>query len=505
MKKINILLFVLLIYLSLILRSVEVLCKNFLFGFDQGRDYLAVKDIVVNHKLTLIGSEIGAGSAGFQGIFHGPFHYYFLSIPFIILGGDPYGGIVLMFLFGIASIVLGYFLGKKLFGTTGGIVSALLVAISPPLISQSRFVWNSHPSTLFILLAFYFVYLFTKNKNKKSIFFASFFSGFIYNFELAISIPISITLVLYCIFILRLRNLKHYFLLLSGFILAFLPMLFFELRHGFMGLNGFKNYLLHHEETAVTLTFLQLLTKDHFDSFWFNFSFTFPRQTFIPAILIFLVVFLPALFFFLKEKNTALKNFFKYLLILIPVNFLVFFPLRNAVYAYYLIDLNLSYIFLFSYSIFSAYKNKHLIFKFLLTSFLIIFLVQAIIYYTPNAKYDYSDYGGDAKIKGRLDALDYIYKDAKKEKFGLLVFSPPIYTYPYDYLIWWYGQRKYGYVPYKNKKGLFYLLVEKDSSKPWSYKGWMETVIKTGRVVETKTLPSGFIIQKRISDKKNEI
>src|SRR3989344_1668955 len=80
-------------------RSTELFAHNYLFGFDQGRDYLAVKNIVVGHKLTLIGSEIGAGVAGFQGIFHGPFYYYSLVIPFLLFKGDPYGGMVLMFLF----------------------------------------------------------------------------------------------------------------------------------------------------------------------------------------------------------------------------------------------------------------------------------------------------------------------------------------------------------------------------------------------------------------------
>jgi hypothetical protein len=97
-----------------------------------------------------------------------------------------------------------------------------------------------------------------------------------------------------------------------------------------------------------------------------------------------------------------------------------------------------------------------------------------------------------------LNAIDYIYHDAKGKKFGLLVFYPPIYTYPYDYLIWWHGQEKYHYVPYTKKKGLFYLLIVKDLNKPWSDKGWLETVIKTGKVIETKKLPSGFIIQKRM-------
>ena len=112
--------------------------------------------------------------------------------------------------------------------------------------------------------------------------------------------------------------------------------------------------------------------------------------------------------------------------------------------------------------------------------------------------FDLKDTGGIAKIKGKKDAIDYIYKDAGGKKFGLLVFSPPVYTYPYDYVIQWYGARKYGYIPYNEKKGLFYLLIEVDPEKPWSYKGWLETVVRDGKVINTVTLPSGFIVQKRI-------
>lgn len=174
------------------------------------------------------------------------------------------------------------------------------------------------------------------------------------------------------------------------------------------------------------------------------------------------------------------------------------------IYIYYLIDLNLTYIFFFSYSFWSAFNGKNSLIKTYLTLILLLLLANGIISAVKVYSYDINDYGGDAKIKGRIDAIDYIYKDAKKENFGLLVFSPPVYTYPYDYLLWWYGEKKYGYKPNQNKKGLFYLLMEKDASKPFSYKGWMETVVKTGEVIETKQLPSGFIIQKRMEG-KNEI
>ena len=79
----------------------------------------------------------------------------------------------------------------------------------------------------------------------------------------------------------------------------------------------------------------------------------------------------------------------------------------------------------------------------------------------------------------------------------MFIFSPPIYVYPYDYILWWHAKEKFGYVPDNIKAGTFYLLIEKDNDELW-YKGWLETVIKDGTVIWEKTLSSGFIVQKRI-------
>lgn len=117
-------------------------------------------------------------------------------------------------------------------------------------------------------------------------------------------------------------------------------------------------------------------------------------------------------------------------------------------------------------------------------------------------KNDFNDFGGTHKMKGKMQALDYIYKDAAGKQFNIMIFTPPIYTYPYDYMLWWYGEKKYGYKPENKKEGTLYLLIEPDPHKPWTYKGWLETVIKTGDIIYTKELPSGFIVQKRYLTKK---
>lgn len=482
---------------GVILRSVEVVNRNFLFGFDQGRDYLAVKNIVVDHKLTLIGSEIGAGVAGFRGIFHGPFYYYLLALPFIIFRGDPYGGMILMFILGIATILLSYIIGKRLFGAKVGLLAAAIVAVSPPFIAYSRFVWNSNPAPLFILLVFYFVFLFTKKGKTKYLFWASFLSGFIYNFQLAMAIPLYFTLIIYCVLVLKLKQIKQYGALFLGAILAFSPMLLFEIRHNFQAVKGIWVYMFDHPETATTQTFWVLLLRDHLLVFFDNFLSTFPSQIIIPSIAVITII--PIIFYFvIRERDKQRKQYILYLLLLIPVTFFVLGFLRNFVYNYYLIHLNLAYIFLVSFAIISVLKIRYKILKIIIVGYMAILLVLSTFSNIRTFAYDISDYGGIHKIRGKLDAIDYIYKNAKGELFGLLVFSPPIYTYPYDYLVSWYGKEKYGYVPHQEKQGLVYLLIEKDTSKPWSYQGWLETVIKGGDIINTEQLTNGFIIQKRL-------
>ncbi len=480
------------VFLAIFPRCVELLNQNPLFLFDQGREMLAAKKIVVDHKFILIGTEIGAGDAGISGVFHGPLYYYMLSIVFILFNGNPQGGIFLMFGFGIISILFGYYLGLKMFNRWIGLLLSLLISIAPIFTAQSRFIWSPNPPTFFILLTFYFTYLFSKNKSLLFTFLAAFFSGFIYNFELGIAVPLSLTLLIYSIFLFK-KHIKNYIFLFVGYVFGYLPMFLFEVRHDFLGLRGIITYIFKHKATNHNVNETNFFI-DHFNSFIHSFSSTFPLQSLY--LLVFLFIVIVSVYYIRKEKVKYLKYFFSFLLFLIPVTYLVFSPLRNTVYGIYLQHLNVAYLLLSCYIVYSSFKNNTKIF---LIALLYIFINFPIGIYSAVATtiYDYPDYGGIAKIRGKIDVLDFIYKDANKKPFGLLVFSPPVYTYPYDYLLWWYGKAKYDYIPYKEKKGTFYLLMEPDPSKPWSYKGWLETVIKDGKVEWTKTLPSGFVVQKR--------
>ena len=105
--------------------------------------------------------------------------------------------------------------------------------------------------------------------------------------------------------------------------------------------------------------------------------------------------------------------------------------------------------------------------------------------------------GGPTTYKNEITAIDWIYQDAGGEPFGVFVYTPPVYDYAYQYLFWWRGGKRYGYLPNKSKENLFYLIIEPDPERPWGPKGWKETVIKTGEVVKKVILPGEITIEKR--------
>jgi len=232
--------------------------------------------------------------------------------------------------------------------------------------------------------------------------------------------------------------------------------------------------------------------KAHLLSFWFNFRDTFYLSDQLRFWLL-ISLLLAIAYFLIKTKKLRNRNFIYFLLLLPLVTFSIFMLLESVVWGHYLIHLHLAYIFLFAF--FFA-KSKLPLAKIVLFLFLVLML-PGIFKEIGKARVDLGDHGGVAKIRGKLEVIDWIYQDAGEEKFNLLVFTPPVYDYPYQYLLKWYGQKKYGYLPGDKKEGLFYLLIEPDSKQPWTYQGWLETVIKTGKVLKEEKLANGFVIQKR--------
>lgn len=483
------------ITLGIALRLIEVANGNYVFGFDQGLDFLAARSIAVDHKVTLIGSEAGAGFAGLPGIFHGPGYRYILALLLSVSAGNPFGAIVFLSILSIAVIWGIFMLCRRVFGTEVAWVAAVLASVSLPLSAQARMIWAPNFSGI-ITLPFLFALWKSQKRSPLYVFLTSFLAALLYHFEIPMAAPAILGTFFYFLATLKLRTLKTWTAYAGGILLGLSPMILFESRHGWTVLKGIVQYA---NRTTVSSKvspfspFSELLGDGNalFGTIRESFIFISPVVSVIfPWLLI-----ISSIGYVYYEKKETVRQFVSALLIIVAAHFVIFYPYRGPLYSHYL---TLLY---FVYPILTAYitvKSLRLRATRIITYTLAIILALGVAVKIPKTiAYDIHDYGGTAKIRGKIDAINSIYDHAAGTGFNLLVFTPPVLPHAYDYLLKWHGAKQYGYIPGKELTGTVYLLIEPDPEKPWSYNGWLETVIKKGEIVASWKLPSGFIIEKR--------
>lgn len=483
--------------LAMLLRAQESVSGNYLFLIDQGRDMMAVKKIVFDHHLTLIGPY-----TSLQGIFQGPLWYYLLSIPVFLMRGDPVGTLYLMLLVSMTVVVGSFFWVKSRFGKTAAIITAFLFAVSPEAIAAATYSWNPHPMWLLILI--FIISLFEVRQNKKFNILLWVSVSLMFHFEAALGVFFLLgTFIYLSIFNRDVFKSKFFFIGILTSLVFFIPQVLFDFRHNFLMaksiialFNGSNQGLLVVGESNKYLN----LIVGHYYAFFGNFRSAFISQgllSFIPNVLLFTFIVIVAANkrnkLIQKEEKQFLDLLFRFIIIIFLLSFLYPFPIRY----WFLTGFQTFYLLIFGTILSMAFRIK--IGKIFMSILILCFLVYSfsriyLLYVNP------PNDGGTAKIKGKLNAIDYIYKDSGGKNFNLLVFTPPVNTDAYDYLTFWRAKTKYGYLPGQEKKEKFYLLIEPDTEKPWSYNGWLETVIKTGKIIKTVKLPSGFIVQERIEE-----
>jgi len=233
-KKLSVVLLILILLLAAFLRLYRIGDYMTFLG-DEGRDALVAKGILEGH-LTLLGPRSSAGN-----FFMGPAYYYMIT-PFLWLFHlDPVGPAVMVGLFGIATVLLIYWVCKRFFGRKAGLFAAALYAVSPLVITYSHSSWNPDVLPFFSLLFMYMIFNgIAKARPWKYFFFAGILLGICLQLHyLALSLGvIAVTYIFFAEWMLQERiflwqTLKHYLLLLAGFVIGFSPFIAFEIRHNF--------------------------------------------------------------------------------------------------------------------------------------------------------------------------------------------------------------------------------------------------------------------------------
>jgi len=222
----------------LLLRIFPLLSHSVAYTYDQGRDMMKSAEIVLYKNPTFIGP-----TTGISGLFHGAWWYYYLTVPFIIFGGEPIGFYIANMVIHLGSLVVLFFFLKKYFNLYVASLVSLLTAISPYFIATSLFIGNNImtlPAILFFVLT-HFVMLeqLPKKRIHQNILFSlmGLSIGMVAEFEFAFGlmiIPVYLV-ILFTLPVMRrayFRNLNFLFSL-GGLIFAFAPRMLFELRNNF--------------------------------------------------------------------------------------------------------------------------------------------------------------------------------------------------------------------------------------------------------------------------------
>ncbi len=466
-KRLNLFVLTALFLIGLFLR-IYAINTNLFFGYEQGRDLLAIKEIVISHKLTLIGSK-----TDISGIFHGPLYYYISSIPFILSRGNPMAisifYVVLSSLMVFPIYVLGGFFGNKRIG----ILSAFIFAVSFQSVVYAR--WLSNPPLAIPLVIFYFLFLYRFIKgSKKDLFFASITLGLLCQSEfLNIVFFSAITLLVIIVYFHKFSSQNKLYLSLCGILAISISVgtsIIFDLRHNYLLIRSI--FLLVRDGGGYHLSFLQAIsqtTKVLMDSFTSTVSpFVFPLSVFLLIIGIYL---------FFKKITGEKKEFFMFpIWLFIPVFLLI--VSRHSVLDHFFVSLLPLFILLVAFVIDFVWKKASILGMTILVIVIVVNLTAWYINIPQNKNISFQASQLELKYSDQKAIIKEIYKEAGGDPFYFQSYTIPYWMQDgWEYLFWYYGSNYYGYVPQNKNNKILFVIIQDDPSNALFQKNWLKNTV----------------------------
>jgi hypothetical protein len=289
--------------------------SKYSFNWDQETDAYKVMSIIEERKLTLIGPR-AVSDAGF---FFGPYHYYFLVPFYMITQGDPIAGAYAAITVAVITVVLGFFVAYRVFGLGVAFSTEFFLANSFDITS-----WNVMYIKAMSILFFFFCW--RGLSNGKYYFGVMFLLGLMINTH-ASAITL-IPVVLYVWWIRKQNNLKKMMVGFLFFLLPFLPLIIFDLRHDFLNITNVIELFRHSENMSSGENYLFLRT------FWRAINFS--DMPFGGAILYFLirVISLGAIGAIIMGTNNSRYRLLMIIWVVSPLLFLAFYKGNIPEYYY---------------------------------------------------------------------------------------------------------------------------------------------------------------------------
>ena len=485
----NTLALVFIFLISLPKRLIFPLNNLFAFNYDQGRDFLAASKVIFDKDLILIGQ-----TTGIQGVFYGPWWYYLLASLIFLFNGDPQKIAIVFALLGVITVIATYLILKLL--TDNFLISfclTIVVAISNFWMFGPVHIWNPSITPLLLLIFIYLLYKITEGA-KLLYFFAL---GIIAYLTIDTSASFGFVTAIYLLispFIFKKTLMKkEYLLVFLGAFLGLLPRIIFEVKNNLLITRSVISYItnppphfgqisIYQRLTERPLQYLRIIAEG------FTRNMEIIGLVFIVAVMLILVKTLLSKAY-LKIRQDFIFLYLEYLLVIS----LIFFTIYPAsVWDYYLVAMPTIFLVLIAKILSFAAKDRNLNrYVLIILGSLIILNIRSNLLppYTANWQGDGGTYNNEKKV------VDYI-SEQNPHDYSVYAYSPAIYDYPFDYLIYWYGRRKLLEKP-KDHQSLMYLIIREASTKKYLTSGWYgdKTRDKT-EVIDKAEFPGDLLVEK---------
>ncbi len=247
-NKVEFLLLSALILVAVFLRFYR-LDEYMTFLGDEGRDAIVVKRMLTELHPALLGPVTSVGN-----MYLGPLYYYMMAFSMAFFWLNPVAAAWMVALIGVLTVGLIYFLMRDWFGKVPAFVAAFLYCISPVTVYYSRSSWNPNPAPFFALLGILGLHQLHKTRDFKWLILTGVATAFVAQMHYLALLMIPVYGLIY-LYELRFGEKNKQVVLgtvtaVIVFIAMMSPLLFFDLRHGFMNFNNMRNFFTNRETTV---------------------------------------------------------------------------------------------------------------------------------------------------------------------------------------------------------------------------------------------------------------
>lgn len=254
--------FITILVISFIIRIWEF-PNRWGLGGDDGRDAMIALEALRRHQLPLMGPFSSAGPFVFGGIYYWPIMFAYALLPFLI--SAPW---LLLEVLSVLTVGFLMYLGKLINGERLSIILGLLALSSPQLVVRALSLGpHTFIATFTVLIMIFFVLLW----QKKSLVYA-----FLMGLFLGIAVwfhyqAVNLLIFLPILFLVPLsfkKRISAFVLTILGFLLASLPILYWDYFQDFANIRNILDYLFVGQYRLYVPNSWKLFVFNYIPSYW---------------------------------------------------------------------------------------------------------------------------------------------------------------------------------------------------------------------------------------------